>query len=115
MFRSLYHRVLIKRLHAVHIQNHRPDSLFLKELCRLHGRPCHLPAGNDGNVVFSFKFSPHRGLIHLERAVAFAVNILNRIASHPDVSGFFILQKAFNELCGLEPVAGKIDSHVGNG
>ena len=57
---------------------------------------------------------PSRSQVALKRDGIRRVDILYRIPAHPDIGGLLILQKRFDQLPGLVPVAGQVDAHIGD-
>ena len=104
-----YDCFFVQRFYTVHIKNCCVNAIFLKKFGSLVSRADHLSACDDSCVSSLCKNSC---LVHFKRAVVLCINILNRISSYTDVCRFLIFQKCLDQLCCLETVAWKINSHV---
>ena len=108
---GLDHGLGIERLDAVHIEHRCRDALLGQQIGGVHGMADHLAGSDDRHVGAA---THPGGAIHLERALALGVHVLDRVAPHADVGRLVVGYQGAHELGGLEAVARQIHAHVGN-
>ena len=108
---GLDHGLGVERLDAVHVEHRCRDALLGQQIGGVHGMADHLTGGDKRHIGAA---THPGGAIHLERALALGVHVLDRVAPHADVGRLVVGYQGAHELGGLEAVARQIHAHVGN-
>ena len=108
---GLDHGLGVERLDAVHVEHRCRDALLGQQIGGVHGMADHLAGGDKRHIGTA---THPGGAIHLERALALGVHVLDRVAPHADVGRLVVGYQGAHELGGLEAVARQIHAHVGN-